>query len=193
MKDKDGKEIGAPDNASQADDAARIKELEAENAELKTKLAEVEKKLADIEAETIAAAAKARAEKLVAEWETRGRIFADDAERQAEINKVAAYTDEAYAAVDAVVMNTPKVEAAPAAAAGEQPADPPAAPGAVTDPPPAGTPPANDAAAAGGQPKPKADAGAKPAPVGDAPPPTLESQIAAGMKAHRDAKKAQRA
>ena len=186
-KDKD-KSGGAHDNTSHADDAATIKELQDKNSALEAENAELKQKLSDIEAEKAAAASKARAETLVAEWETRGRKFADDAERQAEVDKVAAYTDEAYAAVDAVVMNTPKVEVAPAADAADGEA-PPAGDKPAATPPADGSATASAKASATGEAKPKADAGTTPAPVDDAGEGDLQSNIAGGLKAYREARR----
>ena len=83
------------------DDKARIQELEAENKELKQQVLALKKRVEEMEAENQAAANKARAQKLLDKVEKHGVGFASDEEREQELTRLAALSDEAFTASEA--------------------------------------------------------------------------------------------
>ena len=104
---------GAP---APMDDAARVKELEAENTRLKQQVGELQKRVQELEAEQKAAANKARAQKLVRRLEKQGFAFANDEERDAEMGRLAGLSDDAFTATEAAydrAMATRKPEEKP--------------------------------------------------------------------------------
>ena len=83
------------------DDKARIQELEAENKELKQQVLVLKKRVEEMEAEKQAAANKTRAQKLLAKVEKHGVGFTSDEEREEELTRLAALSDDAFTASEA--------------------------------------------------------------------------------------------
>ncbi len=98
----------APGDGGAADKDARLKELEKENKDLKAQLDEVQKELDKMREEQAASARRTRAEKLVSEMVNRGVEFADDEDRESEMNRLAGLTDEAFEATEAAVKRIKK-------------------------------------------------------------------------------------
>lgn len=106
----------APDDQAPTDDKdALIKKLQDENARLKKELEAAQKQIEELQAAQQAAQRRARAEKLLKEWENRGRAFENEDARTAELERLAALTDEAFAATEAVIqaLAKPKEEEKP--------------------------------------------------------------------------------
>ena len=113
----------APGDGGAAEKDARIKELEKENKELKTQIDEAQKELDKIREEQAAAARRTRAEKLVNEMVNRGVEFADDEDRESEMNRLAGLTDDAFEATEAAVKRIKKKDPAADPNAEEKPED----------------------------------------------------------------------
>lgn len=113
----------APGDGGAAEKDARIKELEKENKDLKAQIDEVQKELDKIREEQAAAARWTRAEKLVNEMVNRGVDFADDEDRESEMNRLAGLTDDAFEATEAAVKRIKKKDPAADPNAEEKPED----------------------------------------------------------------------
>ncbi len=83
------------------DDKARVKELETENKALKNQILELQKQVQDLEAQSKAAANKARAQKLLKKLERSGMPFSSEEDKEQELSRLAALSDEAFAATEA--------------------------------------------------------------------------------------------
>ncbi len=88
-----------------------LKKLRQENEELKKQLEELQKKVEAYEAEKRKAERSAKATKLVEDWEKRGRKFKDEAERTAEIERLAGLDDSAFEATKSVIDALPEAKA----------------------------------------------------------------------------------
>lgn len=94
-------------NASAKDQAAeiaekdkRIKELEEENRDIKAKYDDIKRKHDKLKADQEATERRTRAEKFVKSLEERGYTFRDDDDREAELNRLAGLSDEAFKATE---------------------------------------------------------------------------------------------
>lgn len=76
----------------------RIKELEGENRDLKSKLDDTSKKYEKVKAEQEATKRRARAEKFVKTLEEKGLRFKDEEDREAELERLASLSDDAFKA-----------------------------------------------------------------------------------------------
>ncbi|OQA84966.1 MAG: Modification methylase FokI [bacterium ADurb.Bin236] len=160
----------APGDGGGADKDARIKELEKENKDLKAQLDEVQKELDKMREEQAAAARRTRAEKLVNEMMNRGVEFADDEDRESEMNRLAGLTDDAFEATEAAVKRIKKK-------------DPKADPNADQKPEDKNKkPPVNKGKADSGCGM-SADAGVRPADVQDGKETSLEDDLKSGFMA----------
>jgi len=88
-----------------------LKKLRQENDELKRQVEELQKRVETYEAEKRRAERTGRAGELVAAWEKRGRVFKDEAERAAEIERLADLDDSALAAARSVIDTLPEAKA----------------------------------------------------------------------------------
>ena len=160
----------APGDGGGADKDARIKELENENKDLKAQLDEVQNELDKMREEQAAAARRTRAEKLVNEMVNRGVEFADDEDRESEMNRLAGLTDDAFEATEAAVKRIKKK-------------DPKADPNADQKPEDKNKkPPVNKGKADSGCGM-SADAGVRPADVQDGKETSLEDDLKSGFMA----------
>ena len=87
--------------AKDGDPAARVTELEKENRQLKAQVAELQKRIQELETEQKAAACRSRAKKLLTKLEKKGLSFASDEERESELKRLSAMSDEAFGATEA--------------------------------------------------------------------------------------------
>ena len=78
---------------------------------MKKKLKELQKKVEAYEAEKRKAERTIRAGELVASWEKHGRVFKDEAERTAEIERLAGLDDNAFEAARSVIDALPEAKA----------------------------------------------------------------------------------
>jgi adenine-specific DNA-methyltransferase len=107
-----------------ADDAARVKALEKENAQLKQQVLALQQQVDELQAAQKAAANRAKAQKLVRALERQGLAFGTDEEKEAEIGRLAGLSDEAYAATEAAYARLPRPNAGKGdAPQGGKPAD----------------------------------------------------------------------
>jgi adenine-specific DNA-methyltransferase len=144
---------------------ARVKELEKENKDLKQQVSDLQKQVQELEAEKQAAAHRARAQKLIRKLEKQGLSFGTDDEREQELFRLAALSDDAFAATEAAYERVAAAKA-PEPEPKKEPAQ--AAQASKKDPPL------------------KTDAGVRPLDVDDKKS-TLESQLKDGfMQAYRD-------
>jgi len=145
------------------DPEAELKKLRAENARLKKQLEDAQKKIAELESAQAAAARRVKAEQLLKKWEAKGRTFAGDKERDAELERLAGLSDDALTATEAVIdaMASPTSEGAD-----------------EKDQPDPGKKP--DASASRNL---KADAGVNPLVVDDKRPANLEEKLKTGFMA----------
>jgi len=104
-------DAGEPDGAKDKD--ARLKELESENQKLKAQMAELQKELEKYRAKEKAAANRTRADKFLKKLEKDGMEFGDEEARETELERLAALTDEAFAATEAAFERLPKPKAKP--------------------------------------------------------------------------------
>ena len=88
-----------------------LKKLRQENEELKKQIEDLQKKVEAYEAEKRKAERSAKATKLVEDWEKRGRKFKDEAERTAEIERLAGLDDNAFEATKSVIDALPEAKA----------------------------------------------------------------------------------
>jgi len=88
-----------------------LKKLRQENEELKKQIEDLQKKVEAYEAEKRKAERSAKATKLVEDWEKRGRVFKDEAERTAEIERLTDLADSAFAAAKSVIDALPEANA----------------------------------------------------------------------------------
>ncbi|MDK9699951.1 MAG: DNA adenine methylase [bacterium] len=94
--------------ASEAAPASeQIKTLTQENADLKKQVDELSKQLDTLKKAAAQEKAKAKATELVKRFELKGRTFANDAEREAEIERLSALSEEALMAVEITVSGMP--------------------------------------------------------------------------------------
>jgi adenine-specific DNA-methyltransferase len=84
-----------------ANDAERAKVLEKENQQLKQQVVELQKQVDELLAAQKAAANRAKAQALVRKIERQGLKFGTDEEKDAEINRLAGLSDDAFAASEA--------------------------------------------------------------------------------------------
>ena len=116
MDDKDKKPDPSSSDAAKkkpeqpVGDPAPGAEMEKENRELKAKVAELQKRIQELEAEQKAAAAKARASKLIGKLEKQGMDFGD--ERDSELKRLAELSDDAFSATEAAYEKMAKTHAA---------------------------------------------------------------------------------
>ena len=88
-----------------------IDRLKKENESLKKQIEELSKQVKGFEEERQKSARNARASELVALWEKRGRKFKDEAERTAEIERLAGLEDSAFEATKSVIDSLPEAKA----------------------------------------------------------------------------------
>ena len=150
-----------PEEPGNGDSAAELKKLRAENKQLKKQLDDAQKRIAELESSQAASERRVKAEKLLKKWEQKGRTFAKDTERDAELERLAGLTDDALTATEAVI----DALAAPRKEGVEDPSDPSKKP---------------ETAASR---KLKADAGVNPLVVDDKKPANLEEKLKSGFMA----------
>jgi len=85
----------------------QIAMLQKENDDLKKQIADMQKELDAMKQEKQAAENKARASKLVRMKEAAGKTYKDAAERDADIERYASMSDEAFAAAEAAISDLP--------------------------------------------------------------------------------------
>lgn len=156
---------GAPDPAEE------LKRLRDENERLKRELAAAKQQIDALQAEKAAQGRRARAEKLVENWEKKGMKFADAKARDQELERLSALSDDALTASEAVVANLPT----PTANAGDDKGQDGDGKTAADGGKPSAT-------AARRKPAPKADAGVKPFAVDDSRT-SLEDKLKHGLLA----------
>ena len=118
----------------QETDPARVSDLEKENRQLKAQVAELQKRVQELEAEQKAAACRSRAKKLLTRLvEKQGLSFASEADRDAELKRLAELSDEAFTATEAAYERLPK-SAKEEKLAASDPGDKPAAKASTEQP-----------------------------------------------------------
>ncbi len=100
-----------PPASAAAPGSEQIKTLELENADLKKRVDELSKQLDALKKAAAQEKAKSKATELVKRFELKGRTFANDTEREVEIERLAALSDEALAAVEITVSAMPDLSA----------------------------------------------------------------------------------
>jgi len=85
-----------------------LKKVQQENEDLKKQVEDLLKKIEVHEVEKRNAERKTRAEKLIEIWEQRGRAFKDEAERSAEVERLAGLDDNAFDAAKSVIDALPE-------------------------------------------------------------------------------------
>ena len=88
-----------------------LKKVQQENEDLKKQVEDLQKKIEAHEVEKRNAERKTRAGKLVETWEQRGRVFKDEAERTAEVERLAGLDDSAFDAAKSVIDALPENKA----------------------------------------------------------------------------------
>ena len=88
-----------------------LKRIQQENEDLKKQIEELQKKVDTYETEKRKAERNTKATKLVENWEKRGRKFKDEAERTAEIERLAGLEDSAFEATKSVIDALPEAKA----------------------------------------------------------------------------------
>ena len=88
-----------------------LKKVQQENEDLKKQVEDLQKKIEAHEVEKRNAERKTRAGKLVEIWEQRGRAFKDEAERSAEVERLAGLDDNAFDAAKSVIDALPENKA----------------------------------------------------------------------------------
>lgn len=83
------------------DPAAQLKELEQENKQLKQQVLDLQKQVDELQAAQKAAANRSKAQTLVRKLERQGLKFGTDDEKDAEINRLAGLSDDAFSASEA--------------------------------------------------------------------------------------------
>jgi len=81
-----------------ANDAERVKALEKENQQLKQQLLDLQKQIDELLAAQKSAANRTKAQALVRKLERQGMKFGTDEEKDAEVNRLAGLSDDAFAA-----------------------------------------------------------------------------------------------
>lgn len=90
-------------NADEKDD--RIKELENEIEKLTKDLEKSQKLVESLEKEKKASLQKAKAESLLKKWESMGREFASDEDREKELSRLAGLSEDALFAIEETVTS----------------------------------------------------------------------------------------
>jgi adenine-specific DNA-methyltransferase len=90
-------------NAAVAANEDELKKLREENEALKKQVTDLQKKLEEYEAEKTKSKKKAKAVELVEKWEQRGKTFENEDARTAEIERLSALDDSAFAATEKVI------------------------------------------------------------------------------------------
>lgn len=85
--------------------AAAEEKAKADKAELEAQVATLQAKVDELEGEKKAIARKARAEQLVETWQKKGRKFADDEAKAAELSKLEGMDDTALEALESAVAS----------------------------------------------------------------------------------------
>ena len=88
-----------------------LKKVQQENETLKKQVDDLEKQIEAFESEKRNAERKTRASKLIEVWEQRGRTFKDEAQRSAEIERLAGLDDGAFDAAKSVIDVLPENKA----------------------------------------------------------------------------------
>jgi adenine-specific DNA-methyltransferase len=97
-------------NAAVAANEDELKKLREENEALKKQVTDLQKKLEDYEAEKTKSKKKAKAAELVEKWEQRGKTFENEDARTAEIERLSALDDSAFAATEKVIEQLKPVD-----------------------------------------------------------------------------------
>lgn len=90
-------------DADQKDD--RIKELESELDKTAKDLEKAQKLIESMEKEKQAAKQKAKAESLLKKWESMGRSFDNDKDREKELNRLAGLSEDTLGAIEETVTS----------------------------------------------------------------------------------------
>ncbi len=102
MADKEEKRVGAePPDPSELSETEKMKLIQKQQVEIERLTKELEalrRQLEESQAEQRRSVRKTKARDLLAEWEERGRVFSDEEERKAEIERLMALSDDAFEA-----------------------------------------------------------------------------------------------
>ena len=109
-KDKNAQDEfnNTPPDESNTDEL--VKRLKTENERLKRELETAKKKIEELEASQKAAERRTKAEKLLKEWEKRGRKFDNDDAREKELNRLSSLSDDGLTAAESVVMTMAEID-----------------------------------------------------------------------------------
>ncbi len=110
-KMSDQKPPETPPASEAAPASEQIKTLTQENADLKKQVEELAKQLDTLKKAAAQEKAKAKATELVKRFELKGRTFANDTEREAEIERLSALSEDALAAVENSLAVIPDMSA----------------------------------------------------------------------------------
>lgn len=102
-KDQSEKLEALKSDADQKDD--RIKELESELDKTTKDLEKAQKLIESMEKEKQAAKQKAKAESLLKKWESMGRSFDNDKDREKELNRLAGLSEDTLGAIEETVTS----------------------------------------------------------------------------------------
>jgi len=105
MPPKEKKDVTGEDLTALSDEEKikLIEKLQATIAKMEKEMETMTAKMAAVEAEAKKAARKTKAESLLTKWEAAGRKFEGEASRAAELERLSAMSDDAYAATEQVV------------------------------------------------------------------------------------------